>query len=63
MVCDKVKETVNFQDIIKTDDLSYESKRIDNFNKYCLPIVFLRDMHKGHLSLEDADDEQVSFCC
>ena len=26
-----------------------------------MPVVFLRDIHKGHLKLEDADDEQSNF--
>ena len=56
----KLNETVNLQRIIKTYDLRHKakSKRVYNFNKYSLPIVFLRDIHKRHLSLEDADDEQ-----
>ena len=26
-----------------------------------MPIVFLRDIHEGHLSLKDADEEQSTF--
>ena len=42
LVCAKLKEIVNLQDIIKTDELHYKSKRrkIYNFNEYFLPIVF-----------------------
>ena len=56
----KLNETVNLQRIIKTYDLRHKakSKRVHNFNKYSLPIVFLRYIHKRHLSLEDADDKQ-----
>ena len=38
----KLKEIVNFQDIIKKDDLNYKSKRgkTYNFGKYSLRIVF-----------------------
>ena len=38
----KLKEIVNFQYIIKKDDLNYKSKRgkTYNFSKYPLPIVF-----------------------
>ena len=59
----KLKEIVHLQDIIKTDELHYKSKRrnVYNLNKYSLPIVFLIDIHEGHLSLEDTDDEQSSF--
>ena len=51
------------QDIIKTDELYYKSKRrkIYNFSEYSLPIVFLRDIHEGYLSSKDADDEQSKF--
>ena len=31
------------------------------FCKYSLPIVFLRDIHEGYLSLEDADNKQSNF--
>ena len=49
------------QDIIKIE-LHYKSKRrkVYNFNKYSLLIVFLRDIHEGHLSLED-DGHQSNF--
>ena len=41
-ICDKLKETVNLKDIIKTDNLRYKSKRknVFNFNEYSLPIDF-----------------------
>ena len=47
------------QNIIKKDDINYKSKRgkTYNFTKYSLPIVFIRDMHKGHLSIEKADNK------
>ena len=41
----KLKEIVNFQNIIKTDQLYYKSKRRKvyiNFSKFSLPIVFKR---------------------
>ena len=58
--CDKLKKMVNLQNVIKTDKIHYKSKRrkIYSFNEYCLPIVFLRDIHGGHLLLKDSDDEQ-----
>ena len=42
LICDKLKEIVNLQNVIKTDKLHYKSKRrkIYSFNKYCLPIFF-----------------------
>ena len=43
-ICDKLKEIVNLQDIIKTDNLRYKSKsRKDyNFREYSLPNAFKR---------------------
>ena len=32
-----------------------------NCNKYSLSIAFLRDINEGHLSLENADDDQSNF--
>ena len=59
----KLKEIVELQDIIKKDDLNYELKHIKtyNFSKYSLSIVFLRDIHEGHLSIEKADNKQSNF--
>ena len=41
-ICDKLKEIVNLQDIIKTDNLRYKSKsrKVSNFSEYYLTIVF-----------------------
>ena len=50
---DKLKETVNLQDIIKTDNLRNKSKSFAD--------CFFRDMHEGHISLKDADDGQSIF--
>ena len=63
LIRDKLKEIVNLQDIINTDELHYKSKRrkVYNFNEYPLPISFLRDIHVRLLSLEDADNEQTNF--
>ena len=63
MIRDKLKEIVNLQAIIKMDELHYKSKprKVYNFSEYSLPIVFLRDIHKEYLSLEDADDDQSNF--
>ena len=59
----KLKEVINLQDIIRTDELNYKSKRrkVYNFTEYFLLIVFLRDLNEGYLSLKDADDEQSNF--
>ena len=45
---------------IKLEDLEYTAKRIKYyiFTKYSLPFVFLRDIHGGDLSLEDANEEK-----
>ena len=51
------------QEIVKNDDLNYISKcaKTYDFRKYSLPPVFLSYMHKGYLSLEDADLKQSNF--
>ena len=56
----KLKEIFELQDIIKKDDLNYKLKRRKtyNFSKYLLPIAFLRDINKGHLSIQIADNKK-----
>ena len=51
------------QDIIKKHDLNYKSNhgRTYNFSKYSLSVIFLRDIHEGHLSIEKADNKQSNF--
>ena len=64
LVCVKFKEIVTFQDIIKTDNLSYKSKsrKVYSLSEYSLTMFLLfRNVHKGHLSLKDADYEQSNF--
>ena len=63
LICANLKEIVELQDIIKKDVLNYKSKREKtyNFSKYSLPIVFLRNIHERHLSIEKADDKQSNF--
>ena len=60
MIIDKLREIMQLQNNIKLDDLEYTAKREKHYNfcKYSLSIVFLRDIHEGNLSLEDADKEQ-----
>ena len=57
----KLKEIIKLQDIIKKDDLNYKSNhgKTYNFGKYSLPIVFLRAIHDGHLSIEKAHNNQI----
>ena len=59
----KLKEIAELKDIFKKDDLNYKSKlgKTYNFSKYLLPIVFLRDIHEGHLSIEKAHNKQSNF--
>ena len=42
LIVNKLKEIIKLQDIIKTDELYYKSKRrnIYSFSNYPLPIVF-----------------------
>ena len=59
LIIDGPKEIIQLQNNVKLDDLEYTPKRgkCDNCSRYSLPIVFLRDMHEGNLSLEDAQKE------
>ena len=59
----KLKEIFELQDIIKKHDLNYKSKpgKTYNSSKYSLPIIFLRDIHEGHLSIEKADNKHSTF--
>ena len=63
MIRDNLKEIVNLQHIIKTDNLIYKSRsrKIYNFNEYSLSVPFLRDIYEGYLSLKDPYDEQSNF--
>ena len=60
---DKLKEIKQLQNNITLDDLEYTAKRGKHyvFIKYSLAIIFLRDMHEGHLSLEEAGKEQIQL--
>ena len=62
LACANIKEIINLQDIIKTDELHYKSKgrKVHSFNEYYLSFVF-KTIHEGHLSLEDTDDEQSNL--
>ena len=42
LICDMLKEVVNLQDIIKTDNLHYKSKlrKVYKFSECSLPIAF-----------------------
>ena len=55
MIRDESKKIAQLKDIIKIDDLNYNSKcgKTYNFAKYSLPIAFPRDIHEGYLSLEN----------
>ena len=63
LIHEKLKKIVNLQNIIKTDELHYKSKREKdyNFSEYSLLITFLRDIHEGYSSLEDGDEERSNF--
>ena len=63
LICAKLNKIVNWQDIIKKDIVNYKLKRGKTYNfwKYSLPIVFLRNIQEGYLSLEDADNKQGNF--
>ena len=41
--------------------LKSSCKKTYDFCKYCLYIIFLRDIHERYLSYKDADDEQSKF--
>ena len=65
LIINKLKELMQLQKNIKLDYLEYTAERGKryNFNKYSLPIVFLRGirMREGNLLLENADKEKV-YC-
>ena len=50
LISDELKEIVNFQNIIKTDELHYKPKHRKgfNFSEYSLPIVF-KDMYMKNI--------------
>ena len=58
----KLKEIFELQGI-KKHDLNYKSKpgKTYNSSKYSLPIIFLRDIHEGHLLIEKADNKHSTF--
>ena len=57
-----VKKIINFQDIIKKYDLNYKTKHGKIYNLVNIHhLLFLRDLHEGYLSLEDADNTQSNF--
>ena len=59
LICTKLKEIVELQNVIKKDDLNYKSKcgKIYTFSKYLLPIVFLRDIQS------DIQSDLISALC
>ena len=63
LIIDIVKEIVPLQNNIRLDDLEYTTKRGKryDFSRYPLPIVFLRDIPKGNLSIKNADKEQIQI--
>ena len=59
LILAKLKEIVQLLNIIKEDDVNFESKRgktLVNYSKEKILVnihnLFLRDTHKGHLSIE-----------
>ena len=62
LILSKLKGSVEFQDIIKKDDLNYKSKHYQKFQSiFTTFCFFLRDIHKGHLSIEKANNKQSNF--
>ena len=57
LIIDKLKEIMWLQNNIKLDDLEYTTKRGKryNFSRYFLPIICLRDIPEGNLSLSDGN--------
>ena len=56
----KLKETIQLQEIIESNELDYTSKRKKAYNlsKYALSIVFLREAYERKLTLQEFDSEQ-----
>ena len=63
LICDKLKEIIKLQDIIKKGDLNFKSKQGKNCNfcKYSLPIVIFSGIHEGTLSTEKTNNKQDNF--
>ena len=40
LIHNKLKENVNLQNFIKTDNLCQKSRKVYNFSEYSLPILF-----------------------
>ena len=64
LVCGKLKETVNLEDIIEIDELHDKSKhrRAYNFNEYSLPIVFIRYTWRAFI-IKRCWSSTKQFCC
>ena len=56
----KLKETIQLQERIESNELDYTSKRKKAYNlsKYALAIVFLREVYERKLTLQEFDSEQ-----
>ena len=63
LICDKLKEIIKLQDIIKKGYLNFKPKQGKNCNfcKYLLPIVFFSGIHEGKLSTEKTNNKQGNF--
>ena len=55
MISNKLKTIIELQNIIEFDELNY--KKYD-FNKVPWSSIFLRDLYRNNLSIENADNEQ-----
>ena len=60
LIIEQLKKIIKLQNNLKLDDLEHTKNRGKhyNFSKYSLPIIFLRNIHKENLPLEDAIKEQ-----
>ena len=62
MVIDKLKEIIQLQNNIKLGNVEYTAKKRNAIIlANALYLLFLGDMHEGHLSLKDADEKQIQL--
>ena len=62
MIIDKLKEIMQLQNNIKLDNVEYTAKKRNVIIlASALYLLFLGDIHEGHLSLKDADEKQIQL--
>ena len=58
MICDKLKNFLNYNISIELNKLDYKN---NDFNKVSLLVRFLKDIYTNDLSIENADNERSNL--